>query len=107
MKNIKNVRVNMVPVIDFDELECEFELKKEEYHFYNCANHYDGYFWLGTDEDALLYLEQEIEELKEYMNNKPVHDCSEQIKHLYNELELVKILREAGYDDGVLIYIWC
>jgi hypothetical protein len=41
------------------------------------------------------------------MNNKPVHDFSEQIKHLYNELELVKILREAGYDDSVLIYIWC
>ena len=61
MKDIKNVRVNMVPVIDFDELECEFEIKKEEYSFYNRAVQYDGYFWFGTDEDDMNYCEQTIE----------------------------------------------
>lgn len=107
MKDIKNVRVNMVPVIDFDELECEFEHKKDEYAFYNRVDQYDGYFWVGTDEDDVQYLEDEIEEHLEAMKEHPDWNYTEYIEHLRNDLELVNALRAAGYDDGVIIYIWC
>lgn len=107
MKDIKNVRVTNVPVIDFDELECEFEVKKEQYAFYNRADWYDGYFWFGTDVDDMAYCEQEIGEYLDTMKQHPDWDYSEYIEHLQNDLELIKALREAGYDDGVIIYIWC
>ena len=107
MKDIKNVRVTNVPVIDFDELECEFEVKKDQYAFYNRADQYDGYFWFGTDEDDIAYYEQEIEEFRKTMEQHPDWDYSDAIRHFQNDLELIKALREAGYTDGVIIYIWC
>jgi hypothetical protein len=107
MKDIKNVRVTNVPVIDFDELECEFEIKKEEYSFYNRADQHEGYFWFGTDEDDIVYCEQEIEEYLETMKQRPDWDYSDAVRHLQNDLDLIKALRKAGYIDGVIIYIWC
>ena len=107
MKDIKNVRVTNVPVIDFDELECEFGIAKEQYAFYNRADQYDGYFWFGTDEDDMDYCEQEIGEYLNTMREYPDRGYSKYIEHLQNDLELIKALREAGYDDGVIIYIWC
>lgn len=107
MKDIKNVRITNVPVIDFDELQCEFEITKEQYAFYNRADQYDGYFWFGTDIDDIDYYEQEIGEYLDYMAKHPDMDYSEYIEHLQNDLDLIKALREAGYDDGVIIYIWC
>lgn len=107
MKDIKNVRVNMVPVIDFDELEGEFEKPKEEYMFYNYAEQYDGYFWFQTDEDAEQHCIQEINEYLEAMEQRPENDFSTYIGYLQNDLELINALRSAGYDDGVIIYVWC
>lgn len=107
MKDIKNVRITNVPVIDFDELQCEFEIPKEQYAFYNRADQYDGYFWFGTDIDDMDYCEQEISEYQKDMKVFPEYDYSKYIEHLQNDLELIKALREAGYDDGVIIYIWC
>lgn len=107
MKDIKNVRVNMVPVIDFDELECEFEKSKEEYMFYQRADHGEGYFWFGTDEDYEQYCVQEINEYLEEMEQRPENDFSTYIGWLQNDLELIQALRSAGYDDGVIIYVWC
>lgn len=106
MKNIKNVRVTNIPVIDFDELQCEFEVPMSEYSFYNRADQSDGYFWFGTDEDDMAFCEQEIQEYRDYMVKNPDVDFSDYIRHLQNDLELIKTLREAGYNDGVLIYIW-
>lgn len=107
MKDIKNVRVNMVPVIDFDELECEFEKPKEEYMFYQRADHSEGYFWFGTDEDYEQYCVQEINEYLEAMEQRPENDFSTCIGWLQNDLELIHALRSIGYDDGVIIYVWC
>lgn len=107
MKDIKNVRINMVPVIDFDELEGEFEKPKEEYMFYNRADQYDGYFWFGTDEDYEQDCIQEINEYLEAMEQRPENDFSTYIGYLQNDLELINALRSAGYDDGVIIYVWC
>lgn len=107
MKDFAKVRVNMMPVIDFDELENEFEIPKEQYAFYNRADQYDGYFGFGTDIDDLYYYEQKIGEYLDKMRDYPDRDWSEYIEHLQNDLELIKTLREAGYDDGVIIYVWC
>lgn len=107
MKDIKNVRVNMIPTIDFDELECEFEKSKEEYMFYQCADHSEGYFWFGTDEDDEQYYIQEINEYLEAMELRPELDFSLNIGWLQNDLELIRALRAEGYDDGVIIYVWC
>lgn len=107
MKDIKNVRVNMVPVVDFDEIECEFEKPKEEYMFYERADHSEGYFWFGTDEDEVAYIQQEINEYLEVAKLRPELDFSLNITWLQNDLELIQALRSAGYDDGVIIYVWC
>ena len=107
MKDIKNVRVNMVPVVDFDEIECEFEKPKEEYMFYNRADHDEGYFWFGTDEDEIAYVQEDINSYLETMAQHPEYDFSDYIGYLQNDLELINALRSAGYDDGVIIYVWC
>ena len=107
MKDIKNVRVNMVPVVDFDEIECEFEKSKEEYMFYQRADYSDGYFWFGTDEDEVAYITQEINEYLQAMELRPELDFSLNIGWLQNDLELIQSLRAEGYDDGVIIYVWC
>lgn len=107
MKDIKNVRVNMVPVVDFDEIECEFGKPKDEYMFYNRADHSEGYFWFGTDEDEVAYIQNEINEYLEAMEQHPENDFSTYIGWLQNDLELIQALRSAGYDDGVIIYVWC
>ena len=107
MKDMKNVRVNMVPVIDFDELEGEFGKSKENYMFYNCADQYDGYFWFGTDEDDEQYCVQEINEYLAAMEEHPENDFSVYIGYLQNDLELIKALRAEGYNDGVILYVWC
>lgn len=107
MKDIKNVRVNMVPVVDFDEIECEFEKSKEEYMFYQRADHSEGYFWFGTDADEVAYIQEEINEYLEAMEQHPENDFSTYIGWLQNDFELIQSLRSAGYDDGVIIYVWC
>ena len=107
MKDIKNVRVNMVPVVDFDEIECEFEKSKEEYMFYQRADHSEGYFWFGTDDDEVIYRKQEINEYLDAMEQRPENNFSLYIKWLQNDLELIEALRAEGYDDGVIIYVWC
>ena len=107
MKDIKNVRVNMIPVIDFDELECEFGKPKEEYIFYNRAEQYDGYFWFGTDEDYEQHCVQEINECLEAMEQHPENNFSVWIDWLQNDLELIRALRAEGYNDGVILYVWC
>lgn len=107
MKDMKNVRVNMVPVIDFDEIEGEFGKPKEEYMFYNRADYSEGYLCFGTDEDEIAYIQQEINEYLEAMEQHPEHDFSLYIGWLQNDLELIEALRAEGYNDGVIIYVWC
>ena len=107
MKDIKNVRINMVPVVDFDEIECEFGKSKEEYMFYERADHSEGYFWFGTDKDEVVYIQNEINEYLEVAKLRPELDFSLNIAWLQNDLELIQALRSAGYDDGVIIYVWC
>ena len=48
------MRVNMTPVVDFDELEMEFGKELNEYYFYTSANREDGYFWfVGRADDVI------------------------------------------------------
>lgn len=101
MKNIKNVGFENVPVLDWDNIECEFGIPVTEYAFYQSADHFDGYLWLNTDEDAVEFLEQEIKEWEEYGE-----EWTENRNYFVNELELINALRSIGLDDGVIVYVW-
>ena len=102
------MRVNMTPVIDYEEILAELEKNSiEEFAFYFYADHSDGYFWVSTDEDAIpdleLIIEDEIEMAEKHYNG--VID-DEYINRIRADIELITRLRAMGYDDGVLIYFW-
>jgi hypothetical protein len=101
-----DIRVNMIPVIDFEEIECAMDLKMEDFAFYRRADHSEGYFWINTDEDAIPDLEAEIEEEKELANKYGYCVDEEFINHLKNDITLVSQLRAMGLTDSVLIYVW-
>lgn len=101
-----NMRVDMTPVIDYEEIECEMDLGITDFYFYNSANYTTGYFWVNTDEDAIPDLEQEIQ-LEYEVAAK--YDCpvdEEFVAQYGNQIALIRMLQEAGYRTGVLIYVW-
>ena len=76
-----SIRVNMVPVIDYEEIECEFEKNIKEFEFYHRAEDNDGYFWVNTDEDAIADLENEKDFYKECRTlNEKVLRCMEKMR---------------------------
>lgn len=101
-----SIRVNMVPVIDFEEIECEFEKNIQEFEFYHCAEDSDGYFWVNTDEDAIADLENEINDEIRLSYQYNCEADAAYLARLDNEIELVKKMQEMGLNDGVLIYVW-
>lgn len=101
-----NMKVNMTPVIDYEEIECEMNLRITNFYFYNSAEYPTGYFWMNTDEDAISDLEQEkqLEYEAAAKWDCPVDD--ELIAQYDNQIALIRMLQEAGYRTGVLIYVW-
>jgi hypothetical protein len=102
------MRVNMIPVIDYEEILGELEKNSiEEFFFYSYSDQLDGYFWVSTDEDAIPDLEQIIEdelEMAEKYYDGVIND--EYINRIRTDIELITRLRAMGYDDGVLIFFW-
>ena len=101
-----DIRVNMVPVIDFEEIECALDLEIEDFAFYRRANHSEGYFWINTDEDVIPDLEAEIDEATELAKKCGCCADKEFIGYLENDIALVSQLRAMGLTDSVLIYVW-
>lgn len=101
------MRVDMVPVIDYEEVLKALKLEDiNDFWFYSRSNNYDGYFWVSTDEDAIADLEADITDEKNSMEKWGWEPDEALIKHLNNDIELIRLLRLMGYEDGVLIYVW-
>lgn len=96
------MRVNMTPVIDFDELEMEFGKEINEYYFYAFADETYGYFWLDLSEDAIPNLDWLINNAKEFAED---YDYG-LIECIENQKELVNALRARGYKEDMLIYVF-
>lgn len=101
-----SIRVDMVPVIDFDEIENEFKVSINQFEFYHREDEDLGYFFLDTDryaiEDKEYEIEQEIECSKKY--NTELNTAY--IERVKNDIKLITFLREMGLTNGVLIYVW-
>ena len=101
------MRIDMVPVVDYEEIFEELGLETmDDFHFYNRADDYVGYFWVNTDEDAIPDLEQEIESDKEFCKSLNTEPDEEYFRRLENDIALVKLFRNLGYTDGILVYVW-
>lgn len=103
-----SIPINMVPVIDYEEILCEMDKDSiQEFFFYRNSDNHDGYFWFNTDEDAIPYLEEQIDDehfyAEKYNNGEVDMDF---INAVRNDIALVEKLCAMGYDDGVLIYVW-
>jgi alpha-mannosidase len=96
----------MTPVIDYEEIECEMDLGITDFHFYNRADASTGYFWVNTEEDAIPNLEQEKNWEYETAEKWGYSVDYDRINEIDNQIALVRILQEAGYRTGVLIYVW-
>ena len=101
-----SIRVNMVPVIDYEEIECEFEKNIKEFEFYHRAEESDGYFWVNTDEDAIADLENEKEDEIRCADKYNYQADEAYLARIDNEINLVKKMQEMGLNDGILIYVW-
>jgi hypothetical protein len=101
-----SIRVDMVPVIDYEEIECEFEKSIQEFEFYHCAEDSDGYFWVNTDEDAIADLEDEKENEIRCADKYNYTVSKEYLERIDNDIRLIKLMQEMGLNDGVLIYVW-
>lgn len=93
------MKVNFVPVLDFQEVNEDFNIDVRKCPFY-CNSDNSGYFWLGTDEYDLRDKEEELE-----MEPK-LNPQWRGLKGLETEIKLVKRLREMGLTDGVIIAIY-
>lgn len=100
------MRVNMIPVVDFDELEMEFGKELNEYHFYASAGRKYGYFWLNLDEDAIPELDYFIDGTKEFAKDFGFEIDADMIKRIENQKELVNALRARGYKEDIIIYVF-
>lgn len=100
------MRVNMTPVIDFDELEMEFGKELNEYHFYASAERKYGYFWLDLSKDAIPDLDYFIRSTKEFIEGFGFELDANIIKRAENQKELVSALRARGYKEDMLIYVF-
>ena len=101
-----NMRVNMTPVIDYEEIECEMDLGITDFYFYNRAEFATGYFWVNTDEDAIPDLEEEKAHQYEAAEKWDCPVDEDILNELDNQIALVRMLQEAGYRTDVLIYVW-
>lgn len=101
-----SIRVDMVPVIDYEEIECEFEKNIDQFEFCHRAENSDGYFWVNTDEDAIADLENEKEDEIRLSQQYNFEADAAYLARLDNEIELVKKMQEMGLNDGILIYVW-
>ena len=101
-----DIRINMTPVIDYEEIENALNLKAEDFEFIQRADHSEGYFWLNTDEDAIPDLEENIQQEIDLANQCNWEVDEELILKLRNDIKLVSELRAMGLTNGVLIYIW-
>ena len=101
-----SMRIDMIPVIDYEEIQNELEIEITDFDFYNQNDHSDGYFWFSTDEDAIIDLENAIED--EIAAEKQYGWARDEkyIQRINNDIKLVKLLQSLGYNDGVLIYVW-
>lgn len=100
------MRVNMTPVVDFDELEMEFGKELNEYHFYTSVNREGGYFWLDLSEDAIPDLDYFINATKEFAKEFGFEVDADTIQRAENQKELVNALRARGYTEDMLIYVF-
>lgn len=101
-----SIRVNMVPVVDWDEIESEFGLEMHNFDFYNRADEDFGYFWVGTDADALADAEANLDDYFKAIKKNPFWIDDEYRDRLKNDIILINFFRKLGYDDGILIYVW-
>lgn len=100
------MRVNMTPVIDFDELEMEFGKELNEYYFYASADREDGYFWLDLSEDAIPDLNYIINRTKEFARDFGFEIDTDIITRVENQKELVTALRARGYKEDMIVYVF-
>lgn len=100
------MRVNMTPIVDFDELEMEFGKELNEYHFYASAGRKYGYFWLNLDEDAIPELDYFIDGTKEFAKDFGFEVDANIIKRAENQKELVNALRARGYTEDIIVYVF-
>lgn len=100
-----SIRVDMVPVIDYEEIECKFGKSIKEFEFYHCAEDSDGYFWVNTNEYAIADLENEKENEICCADKYNYTVSKEYLKRIDNDISLIKLMREMGLNDGVLIYV--
>lgn len=102
-----NIRVETVPVISMDELECELDLDRSQFQFYERDDYKEGYLWFNTDEDAILDLKQDLADYLDMIQERgEMWRIDHYEERLNNDIMLVEKLRDMGLDDGVLIYIW-
>ena len=100
------MRVNMTPVIDFDELEMEFGKQIHEYYFYMSQEQKTGYFWLNLNDEAIADLDW-LKEHKKWMREKFGYEYDEgQLDLIENDKALIDALRALGYTTEVLIYVF-
>ena len=100
------MRVNMTPVIDFDELEMEFGKDLNEYLFYAIADTLYGYFWLDLSENAVPDLDWLIVKKTQEAMDRSFPVDRNFIQLIENQKELVNALRARGYTEDVLIYVF-
>lgn len=100
------MRVNMTPVVDFDELEAEFGKELNEYHFYASAERKYGYFWFDLSEDAILDLDYFIRATEEFAKDFGFEVDADIIKRAENQKELVTALRARGYKEDMIVYVF-
>lgn len=93
------MRINFVPVLDFQEVNEDFNINVKTCPFYLNSDN-SGYFWLGTDE---YDLEDKEADLEMESNLDPEGRTTYGLKQ---EIQLVKRLREMGLTDGVIIAIY-
>ena len=101
-----NMRVDMTPVIDYEEIECEMDLGITDFYFYNSSEYPTGYFWVNTNEDAIPELEQETRLEYEVAAKWDCPIDDKLIAQYDNQIALIRMLQEAGYRTGVLVYVW-
>ena len=101
-----SIRVDMVPVIDFDEIENEFKVSINQFEFYHREDEDLGYFFLDTDCYAIEDREYEIEQEIECAEKYEVEIDTAYIERVRNDIKLISLLREMGLTDGALIYVW-
>ena len=91
------MRINEMPVVSFDDIECHFDTCSTDYNFTECAEN-DSYIFFSLDEDALNARQEELDYYRTVQNENRARKYA-------NDIELQKYLNSRGYDDAILIYV--